>query len=76
MKSPKQIREMAYDLGRKHTKFLNGQLNITHWDTLNLAMMDELEETGLFDEVDLRAFQKLIFQINDYMFMGYTQVCF
>jgi hypothetical protein len=37
-------------------------------------MMEELEDTGLFDEIDLRAWQRLIAQINDYMFMGYLQV--
>jgi hypothetical protein len=44
-----------------------------YWDTLNLAMMQELEDTGLFDEVDLRAWQRLISQFNEYMFMGYSQ---
>lgn len=33
--------------------------------------MEELENTGLFDEVDLRAWQGLIAQIMEYMFIGY-----
>jgi len=55
--------------------FLNHrrEIQLTHWDTINLAMMEELEETGLFDEVDLRAWQRLVAQINDAMFVGYLQ---
>lgn len=36
--------------------------------------MEELENTGLFDEIDLKAWQHLIAQVHDYMFVGYTEV--
>ncbi|KAI6183478.1 hypothetical protein M3Y97_00493500 [Aphelenchoides bicaudatus] len=71
--NPDQIKELAYQLGRRHAHFSSEQYTLTFWDTLNLACMEELENTGLFDEIDLKSWQRLLAQVFDYMFLGYTE---
>ncbi|KAI6219731.1 hypothetical protein M3Y95_01097800 [Aphelenchoides besseyi] len=70
---PSVIRDMSYNLGRKHAHFSTDSYSLTYWDTLNLAMMEELENSVQFDEIDLRAWQKLIAMINEWMFVGYLK---
>lgn len=48
-------------------------MQLTDWDSLNLAMMEELENAFQFDEVDLKAWQKLMAMVNESMFCGYLR---
>ncbi|KAI6194829.1 hypothetical protein M3Y96_01166600 [Aphelenchoides besseyi] len=70
---PSVIRDMSCNLGRYHARFSTDSYSLTYWDTLNLSMMEEVEKSVQFDEIDLRAWQKLIAMINEWMFVGYLK---